>query len=111
MTEHYKSSEEDHFRSLPGVFFFYDLSPIKVSSIASVQKFILMKFCMCEYQPLWYKFLESFTNIRFFRVSLKGELNFTIVVLCECLLVTGDRHGGALIILTLHDTYLRYSRR
>ncbi|KAK6156853.1 hypothetical protein DH2020_011101 [Rehmannia glutinosa] len=31
VTEHYKSSEEDHFRSLPGVFFFYDLSPIKVT--------------------------------------------------------------------------------
>ncbi|KAL3620924.1 hypothetical protein CASFOL_035836 [Castilleja foliolosa] len=31
VTEHYKSSEEDHFRSLPGVFFFYELSPIKVT--------------------------------------------------------------------------------
>lgn len=31
VTEHYKSSDEDHFRSLPGVFFFYDLSPIKVT--------------------------------------------------------------------------------
>lgn len=31
VTEHYKNSEEDQFRSLPGVFFFYDLSPIKVT--------------------------------------------------------------------------------
>lgn len=31
VTEHYKNSESDHFRSLPGVFFFYDLSPIKVT--------------------------------------------------------------------------------
>ncbi|GER55520.1 endoplasmic reticulum-Golgi intermediatecompartment protein [Striga asiatica] len=31
VTEHYKSSEEDHFRSPPGVFFFFDLSPIKVT--------------------------------------------------------------------------------
>ncbi|KAL0384482.1 UNVERIFIED_CONTAM: Endoplasmic reticulum-Golgi intermediate compartment protein 3 [Sesamum radiatum] len=30
VTEHYKSSEAD-FRSPPGVFFFYDLSPIKVT--------------------------------------------------------------------------------
>ncbi|KAL7119405.1 hypothetical protein ACP275_02G060900 [Erythranthe tilingii] len=31
VTEHYKSSEEDQYRSLPGIFFFYDLSPIKVT--------------------------------------------------------------------------------
>ncbi|XP_051147136.1 uncharacterized protein LOC127262479 [Andrographis paniculata] len=31
VTEHYKSSEVDHFRSPPGVFFYYDLSPIKVT--------------------------------------------------------------------------------
>lgn len=34
VTEHFKSSE-DHFRTPPGVFFFYDLSPIKVSSAAN----------------------------------------------------------------------------
>lgn len=31
MTEHFKGSEMGHTRLLPGVFFFYDLSPIKVS--------------------------------------------------------------------------------
>ncbi|XP_057803980.1 uncharacterized protein LOC131019449 [Salvia miltiorrhiza] len=31
VTEHFKNSEMDHYRSPPGVFFFYDLSPIKVT--------------------------------------------------------------------------------
>ncbi|KAJ8430414.1 hypothetical protein Cgig2_025841 [Carnegiea gigantea] len=31
VTEHFKSSEAGHFSMLPGVFFFYDLSPIKVT--------------------------------------------------------------------------------
>ncbi|KAH6789972.1 Endoplasmic reticulum vesicle transporter protein [Perilla frutescens var. frutescens] len=31
VTEHFKNSEMEHFRSPPGVFFFYDLSPIKVT--------------------------------------------------------------------------------
>ncbi|XP_073150229.1 uncharacterized protein [Henckelia pumila] len=31
VTEHSKSSEVDNLRSLPGVFFYYDLSPIKVT--------------------------------------------------------------------------------
>lgn len=31
VTEHVKSSEAGQLQSLPGVFFFYDLSPIKVS--------------------------------------------------------------------------------
>ncbi|KAM1030475.1 hypothetical protein EV1_033968 [Malus domestica] len=31
VTEHYKSSELGHSQMLPGVFFFYDLSPIKVT--------------------------------------------------------------------------------
>lgn len=31
VTEHFKSSEVGHSRTLPGVFFFYDLSPIKVT--------------------------------------------------------------------------------
>ncbi|XP_042063587.1 endoplasmic reticulum-Golgi intermediate compartment protein 3-like isoform X1 [Salvia splendens] len=31
VTEHYKNSDMDHYRSPPGVFFFYDLSPIKVT--------------------------------------------------------------------------------
>lgn len=31
VTEHLKNSEMDRFRSPPGVFFFYDLSPIKVT--------------------------------------------------------------------------------
>ncbi|CDO97460.1 unnamed protein product [Coffea canephora] len=31
VTEHFKSSEAGHSRTLPGVFFFYDLSPIKVT--------------------------------------------------------------------------------
>ncbi|EPS72870.1 hypothetical protein M569_01888, partial [Genlisea aurea] len=30
VTEHYKSPEEDHYRSSPGIFFYYDLSPIQV---------------------------------------------------------------------------------
>jgi len=39
VTEHYKSSE-DHFRSPPGVFFFYDLSPIKVTFTEEHQSFL-----------------------------------------------------------------------
>ncbi|KAK9111070.1 hypothetical protein Scep_018589 [Stephania cephalantha] len=31
VTEHFKGAEAGHFKSLPGVFFFYDLSPIKVT--------------------------------------------------------------------------------
>ncbi|CAH9082126.1 unnamed protein product [Cuscuta europaea] len=31
VTEHYKSTEFGHFNAHPGVFFFYDLSPIKVT--------------------------------------------------------------------------------
>ncbi|CAH9081712.1 unnamed protein product [Cuscuta epithymum] len=31
VTEHYKSAEFGHFNAHPGVFFFYDLSPIKVT--------------------------------------------------------------------------------
>lgn len=31
VTEHFRNAELGHFQSLPGVFFFYDLSPIKVS--------------------------------------------------------------------------------
>ncbi|KAH9611460.1 hypothetical protein KSS87_009110 [Heliosperma pusillum] len=31
VTEHFKSASAGHFSSLPGVFFFYDLSPIKVT--------------------------------------------------------------------------------
>nr|XP_048336826.1 endoplasmic reticulum-Golgi intermediate compartment protein 3-like isoform X3 [Ziziphus jujuba var. spinosa] len=33
VTEHFKSFENAHSQSLPGVFFFYDLSPIKVGDI------------------------------------------------------------------------------
>ncbi|EXB55308.1 hypothetical protein L484_017219 [Morus notabilis] len=32
VTEHFKSAEVGHLRSLPGVFFYYDFSPIKVGS-------------------------------------------------------------------------------
>ncbi|KAL3538628.1 hypothetical protein ACH5RR_001994 [Cinchona calisaya] len=32
VTEHFKSSQVGHSRTIPGVFFFYDLSPIKVTS-------------------------------------------------------------------------------
>ncbi|KAM6581199.1 uncharacterized protein LOC115725673 [Cannabis sativa] len=31
VTEHFKNTEAGHFRSLPGVFFYYDFSPIKVN--------------------------------------------------------------------------------
>ncbi|XP_062077165.1 uncharacterized protein LOC133782035 [Humulus lupulus] len=31
VTEHFKNAEAGHFRSLPGVFFYYDFSPIKVT--------------------------------------------------------------------------------
>lgn len=31
VTEHFKSAEAGHYRSLPGVFFYYDFSPIKVT--------------------------------------------------------------------------------
>nr|GME04824.1 endoplasmic reticulum-Golgi intermediate compartment protein 3-like [Ipomoea batatas] len=31
VTEHFKGSEAGQLQSLPGVFFFYDLSPIKVT--------------------------------------------------------------------------------
>ncbi|CAI9781775.1 unnamed protein product [Fraxinus pennsylvanica] len=31
VTEHYKGAEADHFRNIPGVFFFYDINPIKVT--------------------------------------------------------------------------------
>jgi hypothetical protein len=31
VTEHFRSSESGHFfQSLPGIFFFYDISPVKV---------------------------------------------------------------------------------
>ena len=32
VTEHFRSAEAGQLQSLPGVFFFYDLSPIKVGS-------------------------------------------------------------------------------
>ncbi|KAL1534328.1 endoplasmic reticulum-Golgi intermediate compartment protein 3-like [Salvia divinorum] len=31
VTEHFKNTDMDHYKSPPGVFFFYDLSPIKVT--------------------------------------------------------------------------------
>ncbi|XP_021740172.1 endoplasmic reticulum-Golgi intermediate compartment protein 3-like isoform X2 [Chenopodium quinoa] len=34
VTEHFKSASAGHFSTLPGVFFFYDLSPIKVFSLS-----------------------------------------------------------------------------
>lgn len=44
MTEHFRSSEIGLFQSLPGVFFFYDLSPIKVGFLlmAIHKKYLLV---------------------------------------------------------------------
>ncbi|KAF4365943.1 hypothetical protein F8388_019187 [Cannabis sativa] len=38
VTEHFKNTEAGHFRSLPGVFFYYDFSPIKVCSLYPVSE-------------------------------------------------------------------------
>lgn len=37
VTEHFKSAEMGYSRMIPGVFFYYDLSPIKVFSSSSIQ--------------------------------------------------------------------------
>ena len=41
VTEHFKDYEAGHYRTIPGVFFFYDLSPIKVDSLLDVMAFVL----------------------------------------------------------------------
>ncbi|KAL2893881.1 putative endoplasmic reticulum-Golgi intermediate compartment protein 3 [Bienertia sinuspersici] len=37
VTEHFKSASAGHFSTLPGVFFFYDLSPIKKEKYVHLQ--------------------------------------------------------------------------
>lgn len=41
VTEHFRTAEVGRLQSLPGVFFFYDLSPIKVASLLLLNKFTM----------------------------------------------------------------------
>ncbi|GLT54876.1 hypothetical protein SLA2020_280380 [Shorea laevis] len=47
VTEHYRNSELGHLHSLPGVFFFYDLSPIKVTFTVEHISFLHFLTNMC----------------------------------------------------------------
>lgn len=47
VTEHFKDYEAGHYRTIPGVFFFYDLSPIKVTFTENRMSFLHFMTNVC----------------------------------------------------------------
>lgn len=108
MTEHFRTSELGNLQFLPGVFFFYDLSPIKVGVAAYINP--LYKYNINIYSlvsayliSVLFRFLKSFSGDLMY-----GYFHFGLI---PYLKIAGYFHGRAYFIFTLPHKCVRYCRR
>ncbi|CAK9186443.1 unnamed protein product [Ilex paraguariensis] len=74
VTEHFRGADIGHLQSLPGVFFFYDLSPIKVGFVVKSNDLSPIKVTFTEEHVSFLHFLTNFSVTEHFRGADIGHL-------------------------------------